>query len=161
MARSRRKNLATSRLPRNISTVLCGGDPKSELRGLFAQPEFSTSSGLLVAPFKDALVVRFFGAEQVVNNSSQFVSGGGDCLGLAEFPSDAPKELAWQHFAAAVVTEGWNCGKGAMPTRKKRNMSHQPSGNLRMNTSGTSHYFQSPIVDHVTFVSGLAATRRT
>jgi hypothetical protein len=29
----------------------------------------------------------------MVNNPSELVSRGGDCLGFAEFPSDAPKEL--------------------------------------------------------------------
>jgi hypothetical protein len=60
----------------------------------FAEPEFSSSHGLLVAPLKDALVVRFFCAEQVVNNSSEFVSRGRNCLGPTELPRDAPKELS-------------------------------------------------------------------
>jgi hypothetical protein len=42
---------------------------------------------------KDAFVVGFPSAEQMVNNPSELVSRGGDGLGFAELPSDAPKEL--------------------------------------------------------------------
>jgi hypothetical protein len=53
------------------SIVLYGGDLKSQLCGLFAKPEFSASQGLFFAAVKDTLVVRFLGAEEVVNNSSR------------------------------------------------------------------------------------------
>jgi hypothetical protein len=43
---------------------------------------------------KDGFVVGFFRAEQVIHNACEFMSCGGDCLGFAELPSDAPKELA-------------------------------------------------------------------
>ena len=44
-----------------------------------------------VAAVKDTLVIGFPSAEQIVNNPSELVSCGGDGLGFAEFPSDAPK----------------------------------------------------------------------
>ena len=47
-----------------------------------------------VAAVKDTLVIGFPSAEQIVSNPSELVSCGGDGLGFAEFPSDAPKELA-------------------------------------------------------------------
>jgi hypothetical protein len=72
---------------------------KSELRILFAEPEFISSPGLLVTPLKDTLVVRFFCAEQVVDNPREFVSAGRNGLGFAELPSIAPKELTDVAFA--------------------------------------------------------------
>ena len=42
---------------------------------------------------KDTLVVGFPRAQQMVNNPRELVGRGGDGLGFAEFPSDAPKEL--------------------------------------------------------------------
>jgi hypothetical protein len=49
---------------------------------------------LFFAAVKDSFVASFFGTEQVIQNAGEFVSGGGDCLGFAELPSDTPKELA-------------------------------------------------------------------
>jgi hypothetical protein len=62
------------------SSFLYGDDLKPELCGLFPESVLSALYGFFVATVKDTLVVRFLGAEQVVNNSSQFVRRGGDCL---------------------------------------------------------------------------------
>jgi len=75
------------------SSVLYGEDLKPELCGLFPESVLSALNGFFVAAVKDTLVVGFPSAEQMVNNPSELVSRGGDCLGFAEFPSDAPKEL--------------------------------------------------------------------
>lgn len=66
---------------------------KPELSGLFPKSILSALYGLFVAAVKDTLVIGFPSAEQMVNNPSELVSRGGDGLGFAEFPSDAPKEL--------------------------------------------------------------------
>jgi hypothetical protein len=76
------------------SSVLYGDELKPELSGLSAEPKLRASQSFFIAAVKHTLVVRFLGAKQVVNNSSQFVSRGGDSLGFAELPSDPPKELA-------------------------------------------------------------------
>jgi hypothetical protein len=75
-------------------TVLYREDLKPELCGLFPESVLSALIGFFVAAVKDTLVVGFPGAEQMVNNPSEFVSRGSDCLGFAELPSDTPKELA-------------------------------------------------------------------
>ena len=49
--------------------------------------------GLFVAAVKDSLVLGFLSAEQVIHNPSELMSCSGNCLGFAEFASDAPKEL--------------------------------------------------------------------
>lgn len=67
---------------------------KPELSCLSSEPKLRTFYRFFVAAVKDTLVVSFPCAEQVIHNAREFVGGGGDCLGFAEFPSDAPKELA-------------------------------------------------------------------
>jgi hypothetical protein len=62
---------------------LCGLSTEPKLRAFY----------FFVAAVK-ALVIGFPSAEQIVNNPSELVSWGGDGLGCADFPSDAPKELA-------------------------------------------------------------------
>jgi len=52
---------------------------------------------------KDTLVVGFPSAEQMVNNPSELVSRGGDCLGFAEFPSDAPKEVCSRQIPESEI----------------------------------------------------------
>ena len=83
---------STSRL-QGTSFVLYGDELKPELCGLFPKSVLSALYGFFVAAVKDTFVVGFPSAEQMVNNPSELVSRGGDGLGFAEFPSDAPKEL--------------------------------------------------------------------
>jgi hypothetical protein len=75
------------------STVLGGHDLKSELRSLPAKPIFGAPPGILFRPVKDTLVVGLLCAQEVVNDSGQFVGRGCDRLGPAELP-DAPEEHA-------------------------------------------------------------------
>lgn len=49
---------------------------------------------------KDTLVVGFPSAEQMVHNPIELVSRGGDCLGFAEFPSDA---LSLRSFTSCLA----------------------------------------------------------
>jgi hypothetical protein len=60
---------------------------------LFPESVLSSLYGFFVAAVKDTSVIGFPSADQMVNNPSELVSRGGDCLRFAEFPSDAPKEL--------------------------------------------------------------------
>src|SRR5713101_823195 len=83
---------STSRLPRNIIRSV-RDELKPELCGLFPKSVLSALYGFFGAAVKDTFVVGFPSAEQMVNNPSELVSRGGDGLGFAEFPSDAPKEL--------------------------------------------------------------------
>ena len=67
---------------------------KPELSGLSAEPKLRVSWSFFVAAVKNGFVVSLLSAEQVIDNACEFVSGGGDGLGFAELPRDAPKELA-------------------------------------------------------------------
>jgi hypothetical protein len=82
------------RLPdsQGTSSVLYGDELKPELCGLFPESVLSALYGFFVAAVKDTFVIGFPSAEEMVNNPSELVSRGGDCLGFAEFPSDASKE---------------------------------------------------------------------
>jgi hypothetical protein len=75
------------------STVLYTDNLETKLHRLFAESEFSAFQDLRVASLKYRFVIRFFGAEQVTDNAGEFVSSGCNCLGSAELPSNAPKEL--------------------------------------------------------------------
>ena len=76
------------------STVLCGDDLKSKLGSLPAEPILRTPDGVSFRLVKDALVVGLLCAQQVVNDSGQFVRRGCDRLGSAELARDASEELA-------------------------------------------------------------------
>src|SRR5258708_20886279 len=76
------------------SSVLYGDELKSQLCGLFPESVLSALYGFFVAAVKDGFVVSLFSAEQVIHNACELVSCGSDCLGFAELPSDASKELA-------------------------------------------------------------------
>jgi hypothetical protein len=64
------------------------------LRSLPAKPIFGAAPGILFRPVKDTLVVGLLCAQEVVNDSGQFVRRGCDRLGPAELWRDAPEELA-------------------------------------------------------------------
>jgi hypothetical protein len=64
-------------------SVLCGDELKPELCGLFPESVLSALYGFFVAAVKDTLVIGFPSAEQRVNNPSELVSRGGDCLRFA------------------------------------------------------------------------------
>src|SRR6201987_5343459 len=82
------------------STVLGGNHLKPKLASLLAQPILRTSDGVSFRLVKDALVVGLLCAQQVVNDSGQFVGRGCDRLGSAELPCDAAEKFAEIIFSA-------------------------------------------------------------
>jgi hypothetical protein len=81
------------RTPKEQLPVHRRNDLKSELGGLFSEPQFRSFQSLLFTLVENGFAVRFSRAKQVKDDARQLVGSCGNCLRLAELACDAPEEL--------------------------------------------------------------------
>ena len=67
---------------------------ESKERGLFAKPHFRSPPGVFVRPVEDSLGIRFFGEQDVVQDTSYLVCRRGDGLSGSQLGAHAPEKFS-------------------------------------------------------------------